>query len=170
MAIRAQVAKVPRPIEVGPEMEALRRFFPDVTWDGVIHEGGMGPGTPAMRGVGRGKHELIQDGRWIQGDYEQDQSLEDGTFVLKWQLHWVCGWAPAFAEYRAAMVDNYGNAGVYGGRIEGDRLVFESMGDAPVRLRFTWDVADPETVVWRNEMAAGDQPWFLIEEYRMTPV
>jgi hypothetical protein len=37
------VAKVPRPIEVGSEMEALWRFFPTVTWEGTIHEGGMGP-------------------------------------------------------------------------------------------------------------------------------
>ena len=48
------VDMVPRPIAVGSEMEALRRFFSDVTWDGEIHEGGMGPGTPAMTGVGRG--------------------------------------------------------------------------------------------------------------------
>lgn len=25
----------------------------------------------------------IQDGRWFAGDFEQDQLLEDGTFVLK---------------------------------------------------------------------------------------
>jgi hypothetical protein len=92
-----------------------------------------------MRGVGRGRAQAIQDGRWIQGDYEQEQYLEDGTFVLKWQLHWVSGWSPAVGEYRASMADNYGNAGVYRGWIDGDRLIFESMEGAPVRLRFTWD-------------------------------
>ena len=61
----------------------------------------MGPGTPAMRGVGRGTAAVIQDGRWIVGDYEQDQFLDDGTFVLRWQLHWVAGWAPRHGEYRA---------------------------------------------------------------------
>jgi hypothetical protein len=35
------------------------------------------------------------------GTYEQDQYLADGTFVLKWQLHWVAGWDPANNEYRA---------------------------------------------------------------------
>jgi hypothetical protein len=150
-------------------MEALRRFYPDVTWDGMIHEGGMGPGTPAMRGVGRGTARPIQDGRWVQGDYEQEQYLVDGTFVLKWQLHWVSGWSPAAGEYRASMADNYGNAGVYGGRIDGDCLIFESMEGAPVRLRFTWDVSDPAVVRWRNEMATGDGSWFLIEEYPMVP-
>jgi hypothetical protein len=33
---------VPRPIEVGQEMAALRRFYRDSRWEGWIHEGGMG--------------------------------------------------------------------------------------------------------------------------------
>ena len=72
-------AAVPKPVTAGPEMEALRRFYPDVTWKGVIHAGGMGPGTPAMTGVGRSKSQVIQEGRWIVTDSEQDQFLEDGT-------------------------------------------------------------------------------------------
>ena len=54
MGTHIDVAAVPKPIDVGPEMEALERFFRPCTWEGTIHEGGMGPGTPAMRGVGRG--------------------------------------------------------------------------------------------------------------------
>jgi len=162
-------AAVPRPIGVGPEMAALSRFYRDVTWKGTIHAGGMGPGTPAMTGVGRGRVQAIQDGRWIVLDCEQDQFLLDGTFVLRWQLHWVSGWAPEHGEYRAVMTDNYGHADVYRGRIEGDRLVFESLEGAAARLRFTWDASDPAVITWRNEMAAGDGPWFLIEEYRMVP-
>jgi hypothetical protein len=42
-------AAIPRPVNPGPEMDALGRFFRDVTWKGVIHEGGMGPGTPGRR-------------------------------------------------------------------------------------------------------------------------
>jgi len=54
----AGLEAVPTPIEVGAEMEALRRFVPDaVTWEGTIHAGGMGPGTPEMKGVGRGGSE-----------------------------------------------------------------------------------------------------------------
>jgi hypothetical protein len=59
---------------------------------------------------------------------------------------------------------------VYRGWIEGDRLVFESMGDAPVRLRFTWETASEGVINWKNEMALGDGEWFLIEEYPMTLV
>jgi len=71
--------------------------------------------------------------RWIVLDCEQDQFLEDGTFVLTWQLHWVSGWAPEHSEYRAVMTDNYGHADVYRGHIDGDRLVFESLEGAGPR-------------------------------------
>ena len=164
----AGLEAVPKPIEVGTEMGALRRFVPDaVTWEGTIHAGGMGPGTPEMKGVGRGEARLIQDGRWIAGDYEQDQFLADGTFVLRWELHWVSGWSPEHGEYRASMADNYGNTGVYRGRIDGDRLVFESLPGEAARLRFTWEIIDSDLTLWRNEMAIGDADWFLIEEYPM---
>jgi hypothetical protein len=86
MGTGGDVAAVRQPIGVGPEMAALGRFYTDVTWEGVIREGGMGPGTPTMTGVGRGTVQAIQDGRWIVLDCEQDQYLLDGTFVLRWQL------------------------------------------------------------------------------------
>jgi hypothetical protein len=34
------------PITPGPEMTALARFFPDVSWLGSINPGGIGPGSP----------------------------------------------------------------------------------------------------------------------------
>jgi Protein of unknown function (DUF1579) len=128
MVTQADVANVPKPIEPGSEMEALARFHADVTWTGTIEEGGMGPGTPAMTAEGRGTHERIQDGLWIVGTYEQDQFLFDGTFVLKWQLHWVAGWDPAAGEYRATIADNHGHADVMRGWIDGGRLMFETIG------------------------------------------
>jgi hypothetical protein len=36
-------------------------------------------------------------------------------------------------------------------------------------LRFTWEASDPGVITWRNEMAAADGSWFLIEEYEMVP-
>jgi hypothetical protein len=52
MGTGGDVVAVRQPIGVGPEMAALGRFYTDVTWEGVIREGGMGPGTPAMTGGG----------------------------------------------------------------------------------------------------------------------
>src|SRR5689334_5285738 len=158
---------VPRPIPVGAEMAALARFYPDVTWSGRIVEGGMGPGTPAMRAEGQGRHETIQDGRWIVGTYSQDQMLEDGTPVLTWQMHWVVGWDPAAAAYRATLADNYGHTDVMSGRIDGDRLIFETPG-VPVPLRMTWDASDPAGITWINEFQAPDGQWQLIERYELT--
>ena len=162
-------AAIPKPIDAGPEMTVLSRFYQDVTWTGTIHEGGMGPGTPAMTGVGRATARPIQDGRWIVLDCEQDQFLDDGTHVLTWQLHWVSGWAPEHGEYRAVMADSYGHTGAYRGHIDGDRLIFESMAETGPRLRFTWDASGPGVLNWRNEMSLGDGSWFLIEEYAMVP-
>ena len=162
-------AKIPRPVTAGPEMEALGRFYRDVTWKGAISAGGMGPGTPAMTGVGHGTAHAIQDGRWIVLDCAQDQFLDDGTFVLTWQLHWVSGWAPEHGGYRAVMTDNYGHADVYRGHLDGDRLVFDSMPGAAPRLRFTWDASEPAVITWRNEMSVADGSWLLIEEYPMVP-
>jgi hypothetical protein len=89
--------------------------------------------------------------------------------VLTWQLHWVAGWDPVTGEYRATLADNYGHADVMRGRIDGDRLTFETIGDAPVRLRLVWDRSDPADLVWRNEMSVGGAPWSLVEEYDCRP-
>ena len=102
-------------------------------------------------------------------DAEQEQFLEDGTFVLKWELHWVAGWSSEFSEYRASMVDNYGHAMVYA---DGSRTTGSSSSHSAtprVRLRFTWEAAEG-ILNWRNEMAIGGGEWFVIEEYPMVPV
>ena len=125
----------------------------------------MGPGTPEMTAEGRGMHTTIQDGLWIVGDYEQDQFLPDGTFVLKWQLHWVVGWDRDAREYRGAHADNYGHAGVMRGRLDGEILTVETMGDGPVRQRVIWNLTDPAVMRWRNEISVNGAPFSLVEEY-----
>lgn len=166
--MNSDVDRVPRPALPGAAMDQLARFHFDVKWTGTIEAGGMGPGTPAMTAIGSGTHERIQDGRWIVGSYEQDQFLLDGSFVLKWELHWVAGWDPAAQEYRATVADCYGHAEVMRGHIEGDRLVFESTDDPPVRIRLVWDLTDPAHITWRNELSVAGGPWTLVEEYLMT--
>jgi hypothetical protein len=161
---------IARPLAPGPEMDLLRAFYPDTTWTGVVHAGGMGPDSPPMTARGRGTHAAIQSGLWIVGDYEQEQFLTDGTFVLTWRLHWVTGWDPARACYVATLADNYGHADVMLGRVAGNALIYESAPDAPVRLRLTWDRQPDGTLTWRNESSAGGGPWFLVEEYSMSPV
>ena len=72
-------------------------------------------------------------------------------------------------EYRATVADVSGHAEVMRGRIDGDRLVFESVGNPPARIRLTWELAGP-ALTWRNELSVGGGPWSLVEEYLCTPV
>ena len=131
MVDRAGLAAVPKPIGVDPEMAALRRFLPEVvTWEGTLHEGGMGPGTPAMRGIGRGTAKVIQDGHWIAGDDEQDQPLADGTFVLTWQFTGCRAGLPSTASTGRRWPIAMATPRCSGAPSRGDRLVFESMAGA----------------------------------------
>ena len=88
MAIETR-PQLPHSAVAGPEAAALAPFYRDWTWTGRIDANGMDPGSPGMSGVGRAVCRLIQNGLWYACDFEQEQRLTDGTFVLRWQLHWV---------------------------------------------------------------------------------
>jgi len=163
------MTSLPRSAEAGPEMLALAPFYRDWVWSGTIEAGGMGPGSPAMQAKGQAKVGSIQGGLWYEGDFEQDQYLADGSFVLRWQLHWVTGWDRGAAEYRATSADNNGpNMALYRGWIDGDRLIYESMSTTVPRIRLTWLLKDPTHATWRNEYTLDGETWNLIEEYAMT--
>jgi hypothetical protein len=167
MAI-ATTPPLPRSAVPGREMAALEPFYRDWIWSGLIEAGGMGPGSPEMTGVGRATCRRSQDGLWFVCDFEQEQRLTDGTFVLRWQLHWVTGWDGPHGEYRASSADNNGpNLAIYRGRIGADRLVYESLDEAFPRIRLTWILDDPDHARWRNEYTLDGESWSLIEEYRM---
>lgn len=160
--------QLPRSAVPGPEMAALAPFYRDATWTGAIQAGGMGPDSPAMTGRGRATCRLVQDGLWYECDFEQEQRLLDGTFVLRWELHWITGWDPKAGEYRAASADNNGpTLALYRGRIEGDRLVYEPVGQELPRVRLTWELRDSRRCTWRNEYTLDGATWNLIEEYEM---
>ncbi|WP_406047147.1 DUF1579 family protein [Kribbella sp. NBC_00889] len=161
---------VPLPLQAGDEMGRLARFHRDVSWTGTIQAGAMGPRSPAMTATGTGRHHTIQDGLWIVGDYQQDQFLIDGTFVLRWQLHWVAGWDARAGEYRASVADNYGHAEILAGRIDGDFLTFQSIGRPPIRIRLSWRLIDDTTMMWRNEASVHGGPYELIETYTCRPL
>ncbi len=152
----------------GPEVRKLERFHANGTWTGKVEANGMGPGSPEMEAKGRATCEWIQDGLWLSCDFEQDQFAQ-GDKVLTWKAKWIVGWDSRVQEYRAVGVDTNGNSFIFGGKIEGDSLVMESLGDSPVKLRFIWDATDPKAVKWKNEMSLNNGPWQLIEEYIITP-
>ena len=167
MVTRTEPA-LPRSATAGHEMAALAPFYRDWTWRGTIEANGMGPGSPEMLGDGHAACRLAQDGLWYVCDFEQEQRLVDGTFVLRWQLHWVTGWDAAAGEYRASSADNNGpNLALYRGRIEGDRLVYESLQEGLPRIRLTWVLDGADSATWRNEYTLDGETWTLIEAYRM---
>ena len=162
------IAQLPHSAVAGPEMAALAPFYRDRTWTGTIEANGMGPGSPEMSGVGRAVCRLAQDGLWYVCDFEQDQRLADGTFVLRWQLHWVTGWDARAGEYRASSADNNGpTLAIHRGWIDGNRLVYESLQEGFPRIRLTWILDDVDHARWRNEYTLDGKTWTLIEEYRM---
>jgi hypothetical protein len=108
-----------------------------------------------MTARGRGVHSRLHDGLWIVGDYRPDQFLTDGTFVLTWRLHWVTGWDTDAGQYRATLNDNYGHADVVRGRIDGDRLIYATPDERPVRLRLTWDLTTRPRRSGRTRSASG---------------
>ncbi len=159
---------LPHSATPGPEMAALAPFYRDWTWRGTIEANGMGPGSPEMTGLGRAVCRLAQDGLWYVCDFEQEQRLTDGTFVLRWQLHWVTGWDGAAREYRASSADNNGpNLAIYRGRLEGDRLVYESGQEGLPRIRLTWTLDGADHATWTNEYTLDGATWTLIETYEM---
>jgi hypothetical protein len=158
---------VPLPLSPGCEVNDLERFHRNGTWTGTIRAGAIGAGSPEMIGTGRARFHWIQQGLWVVGDFEQDQRLPDGTFILRWELHWVAGWDPRAKEYRASTADNNGGMAIFRGRINGDVLVFESTDPASPQLRLTWDLRDPTAPKWRNEGCLDGTSWFLIEEYEI---
>jgi hypothetical protein len=149
-------------------MEALRRFHFDCEWTGTVEAGGMGPGSPEMRAVGKATYRAILDGGWLVGEFEQDQFVADAR-VITWKAHFVIGWDPRARQYCATYVDNNGSAAVLRRRIEDTRFIIE-MADAGIANRMEWKLLEAGRVKWRNDCRIGDAPWFLIEEYICTPL
>jgi hypothetical protein len=172
---RNQPKKVTKPapwtppdIRPGPELIALSRFLWDGTWTGTVEAEGMGPGSPEMDGKGKAICERIMDGLWISCRFTQDQFIK-GKKILTWNARFIAGWDVQAQEYRAVGVDSNGSAFMFRGVIKGDQLIMESMGEGPVRIRFTWDATDPTAMTWKNEISLGGGPWTLIEEYTLYP-
>ena len=168
MTLQETTIQLPASAQPGPEVAALAPFYKDWRWSGTIEAGGMGPGSPEMRGTGSAVCSLIQGGLWYSCQFEQDQHLVDGTFVLKWQLTWITGWDRAAGEYRACSADNNGpTLAIYRGRIVDNTLVYESLQEGFPRIRLTWILGDSTHATWRNEFTVDGQTWTLIEEYAM---
>ena len=100
-------------------------------------------------------------------DAEQEQFLEDGTFVLKWSS---TGWPDGHPSQRVSGEHgrHYGHAM---GTADGSRTTGSSSShSATPRFGFGHVGGRRGILNWRNEMRIGGGEWFVIEEYPMVPV
>lgn len=168
--VRDRPAPLPR-VKPGPELEALNAFHFDCGWEGRILAGWGSPESPEIKAKGTGNFRWIMNGLWLVGEFEQDHFIEDYK-VGDWVCHYVVGWDPHSQEYTAVAVDSNGIATLLRGHIEPEakRLILETPGEAPLRVRMTWDMQDPSRALWTNEVSEKGGPWRLVEEYVATPL
>ncbi len=159
----------PRPCSPGVETRSLALFNRTFRWTGGIPPNAAGPGSPGMETEGRLTGAWILDGLWLSCEVEQDQYVQ-GQKMLTWKARLLIGWDMVAQEYRAVGVDSNGVSFLFGGEIEGDRLVLYSVRDAPAQLRFTWDISDPNAIVWTSEMSIDGGPWQPVGEQVLKPV
>jgi len=150
-------------------MEALKKFHYDCEWEGTVQAGGMGPGSPEMKAIGRATFRPIMDGAWLVGEFEQEQFV-DGALAVIWKAHYVVGWSPQAGEYQVTYVDNNGAASLMDGRVEDNRFVIETAGDTPVRFQMVWELTADGMVEWANRCSINGGTWTLIEEYVCSPL
>ena len=55
------------------------------------------------------------------------------------------------------------------GSIEGNHLIFESIGDSTAEIPLVWDAGEGSDLVWTNEASLAGGPWMLVETYHLTP-
>lgn len=163
----------PAPSAPPPELDALRPFFFDCTWEGTVYANMQAPGSPEMVAVGAATCRWILDGLWLAQEAWQDQ-YHNGQKLLAWKLNMIAGWDKFAREYRAVLVDSNGVSALLRGEIDGRRLVMTPIGLAPgagqvASLRFIWEVLESGEVTWRNEASIDGSPWMLIEDYVMAP-
>jgi hypothetical protein len=151
----------------GPETAALDRFHFDCTWTGAIEANMTGPGSPRMEGIGKASFAWTDDGLWLHGEFMQDQFIA-GQVVMTWKAHYLVGWDPLQRNYVAFLADNCGHALSMRGEIDGDRFILKTGEPGPFIFRLTWDLSDPRSATWANEMSLNRSPWQLIERYALT--
>lgn len=129
-------------LKPGPETALIKKFTRNAAWEGLLPAGALGMNAPAMptRGFVR-CHWAVND-LWLVCEIEDQMGA--GPDARVWKAVWVSGWDFGLKEYRGAIFDSFGNASMMRGKVDGEKLIFESMDDVimhghATRLRFTFD-------------------------------
>ncbi len=130
------------PLRLRAETLLLKRFTRSAAWEGRLPAGALGLNAPAMATKGHMKCKWMVNDLWIVCEIEDVMgSGKDGRV---WKAVWVSGWDYGHKEYRGAIFDSFGNSSMMRGKLDGRKLIFESMDDVIMhgqrtRLRFTFD-------------------------------
>ena len=155
-------AMFPKP---GPETKALQPFIGLLKLKGTTPAGAMGPGSPAQES--KGTHSC----KWSVGGLWLDCDVKNGDAAGKhpqWNGHVHMGWDYLNKDYRAVIVDNMGGAMMMEGKMDGQKLVLESVGNyqmmgKPTKMRMTFDLTDPKVLkVTEERQEAGK--WMVVHE------
>ena len=163
----AAAEAMPAPPKPGPETEALKPFAKNMTWTGKAPAGSMGPGSPEMPTKGSARCKWTINNLWAMCDIES--TMGTGKEAMKWSAHEVFGWDFMAKEYHASMVDSFGALVEMTGKLEGQKLTWETpkevmMMGKPTKLRVTMDATDPKAIKFTSEHTAAGGKWMTDEE------
>jgi hypothetical protein len=150
----------------GPETSLIKKFTKNASWEGHLPAGALGMNAPAMATRGSVKCHWAVNDLWLVCEIE-DQ-MGEGPTARVWKAVWVSGWDFGHKEYRGSIFDSFGNASMMRGKLDGEKLIFESMDDVimfghATRLRFTFDAgASDKGVKFIAEHKVGGE--FVIDE------
>jgi hypothetical protein len=155
----------------GPETKALAPFTKNVTWIGRSPANAWGPNSPEMpiKGTGTCKWELEN----LRAVCELEHTTGKGKRAIRWKRHWTYGWDFGAKAYRGAMVDSSGVATTMHGKIEGEKITWESasavmMAGQPSKVRMSMDATDPNAIKFIGEHTMNGR-WVVDEESVLKP-
>jgi len=158
-------AMFPKP---GPETAAIAHLATNVTWTGKVPAGGMGPGTPEMATKGAAKCKWTNGKLWITCDVTDTMTAGKNKATLTGTMN--LGWDFMAKAYRSTWVDSMGASLYMQGKLDGTKLVLESLGSyammgQPFAFRITWDWTDAKAPKLTQEVKMGAKgAWTLAEE------
>jgi hypothetical protein len=162
----AAAATGPGSVKPGAETKALQPLVGVFKTSGTVKANAHGPGSPELPSKGTHKCHWVLGDLWLQCEIED--TAGKGKEAMTWKGYVLTGWDFEAKAYRTVGVDNMGGSFVMQGAMDGKKLVLESkdatMMGKPIKMKLTFDLADPKAIKFTDERSMGDAPYALAEE------
>jgi hypothetical protein len=157
-AAHAQPISIPKP---GKETKALQVLVGTKKKAGKKHPPMMKP----VDSKGTMKCAWAAGDLWLACDI--DEKITGGP-IKEFQAHVTLGWDFNEKGYRAYIATMQGGAFALNGWRDGDKLIFQSQEfNSPLgktKMRWTFDLADPNAIGFHDERSINGMPWFTFEK------